>query len=97
MNNNLKEMNTLTYILAVVGAVTTATRLAGVLEKSGCKNVKVIRTPVVISSGGCSYSVRINEENLNELLEASSHRRLRVKKIYRVQEFGQECEYHDIS
>ena len=87
----------MTYILAVVGAVTTATRLAGALEKTGCRTVKIIRTPVAISSGGCSYSVRINEENLNDLFETSSHKRFRVKKIYRVQEFGQECEYYDIS
>lgn len=87
----------MTYILAVVGAITSTTRLATHLEKIGCKNINVIRTPVIISSGGCSYSVRLGEENIEKLRSVSSARRFRVKKIYKVTENEQECEYDDIS
>ena len=90
-------MNNLTYILVVVGAITSATRLATELEKKGCKSIKVIRTPIVLSAGGCSYSIKLPESDINILRSVVSIRRYRVKKIYSVVEEGRECEYNDIS
>lgn len=87
----------MTYILAVVGAITSATRLATHLEKNGCKNINLIKTPAAISAGGCSYSLKMNELDLNALRSATSSRKFKVKKIYLVTEEGQECEYNDIS
>ncbi|MBQ7975426.1 MAG: DUF3343 domain-containing protein [Clostridia bacterium] len=87
----------MTYILAVVGAITSATRLAAQLEKQGCKDLRVIRTPYDISIGGCSYSVRMKESCLQQLYSVLNHRRFKAKKIYRVTENDRECDYDDIS
>ena len=85
------------YILVVVGAITSTTRLGTVLEKNGCKNINIIRTPIVISSGGCSYSLKMDEKDIDVLRSVTASRRFRIKKIYSVNDSGQECEYNDIS
>ena len=82
-------------ILAVTGAITSATRLAGVLEKRGCIKARVVHTPAEISQGGCSYSVKLPESCMSILLSASG--RFRIKGIYRERTENGEAVYDNIS
>ena len=70
-------------ILATTGAITTASRLAGELEKLGCLNVRVVHTPSEIASGGCSYSVSMPEENLPELRSLMHNKKYKVRRVLR--------------
>lgn len=51
-------------ILVVVGATTSASRLAKRLFKYGDKRARVISTPSVLGGGSCSYSVIASEDSL---------------------------------
>ena len=84
-------------ILATTGAITTASRLAGELEKLGCLNVRVVRTPSEIASGGCSYSVSLPEESLPVLRSIINNKRFKVRKILRQITKNGEREFDDIS
>lgn len=84
-------------ILALVGAITTATRLTKEMEKSGCLGARVVHTPAVLSSGGCSYSVRVPGECLAQLLKVSSETGFNIKKIYRERTESEGSVYDAIS
>ncbi len=84
-------------ILAVTGSITTSTRLARELERLGCLKARVVHTPSAISSGGCSYCVRIPEECITELLALRKKRSMKIKKLYRELSDGEERVYDDIS
>ena len=84
-------------ILATTGAITTASRLAGELEKLGCLNVRVVHTPAEIASGGCSYSVSLPEEDLPLLRSLMNNKRHRVRRILRQRVTNGEREFDDIS
>lgn len=85
------------HILAVTGAVTVASRLAKELERQGCIHAQVIHTPTYLGSGGCSYSVRIPTDCLETLLNVSSAKNIRIKKLYKESNENGERVYHDIS
>lgn len=81
----------------VVGSITTATRLAKILEKTIGVPADVVHTPSPISNGGCSYSVRISEKSLNSVRAVISEFDIRIKGIY-IEEIGKgEREYHVVS
>ena len=84
-------------ILATTGAITTASRLAGELEKLGCLNVRVVHTPAEIASGGCSYSVSLPEEDLPLLRSLMNNKRHKVRRILRQRATNGEREFDDIS
>lgn len=84
-------------ILATTGAITTASRLAGELEKLGCLNVRVVHTPAEIASGGCSYSVSLPEENLSLLRSLMHNKRFKIRRILRLTTKNGEREFDDIS
>ncbi len=84
-------------ILATTGAITTASRLAGELEKLGCLNVRVVHTPAEIASGGCSYSVSLEEENLSLLRSLMHNKKFKVRRILRPTTKNGERVFDDIS
>jgi hypothetical protein len=85
------------YILGAVGSITSTTRLSQRLEKTaGCKS-KVVHTPNKGEGGGCSYSLRIEEKDLQSLLSVSRQINIPVRKFYREEFVDGEMKYHVIS
>lgn len=81
----------------VIGSVTTATRLARILEKTIGVPASVTHTPAAIKSGGCSYSVRINDSSLGAVRKVVDEYGINIKGIYKEEISGREREYRDIS
>lgn len=84
-------------IIAVAGSVTTATRLAKEMNKMGYMNCRVVRTPMKISDGGCSYSVETEESLRSVVLGAAAGRKISLKGIYKIRMVEGEKVYDDIS
>ncbi len=84
-------------IIVVVGSVTTAARLEKILRKRMGIASNVIHTPAQISSGGCSYSLRSNHENLSYIKEAARVNKIRVRGFYVEDTAKGEKEYYAIS
>lgn len=84
-------------ILAMTGSITSATRLAGELERLGCLNARVVHTPTAIKSGGCSYSVKMPEECKTKLEKIRTSKNLKIKKVLLEKTDGKERIYNDIS
>lgn len=82
-------------ILVVVGAITSATRLAKRLTKNGDKLARVISTPQELGGGGCSYSVRASRES--EQFIRNNPVGISIKRIYIEEKNGEERYYRDIS
>lgn len=84
-------------ILAVVGSVTVASRLFKDMERKGCINARVVHTPICISKGGCSYSVKFNEECMKLLKGCLDNRGIKLRGIYKEILKEGEYIYEDIS
>lgn len=82
-------------ILVVVGAITSATRLAKRLMKNGDKTAQVISTPIKLGGGGCSYSVRASLDSVDFI--KSNLNNISIKHIYIEEKVGEERYYRDIS
>ncbi len=82
-------------ILVVVGAITSASRLAKRLTKNGDRNVYVISTPAMLGGGGCSYSVRASLAS--EQFIRNNPDGINIKGIYIEEQKGKERYYRDIS
>lgn len=84
-------------IVAVVGSVTSASRLKKALEKKGCINSEISHTPSAISAGGCSYSVYLSENCIPVLSKTVDEYKIALKGIYKkyIKE-GKEF-YYDLS
>lgn len=85
------------YIIAITGSVTSASRLEKKLTKYGCTDVRVMHTPAVLTTGGCSYSVRISDKYINQLEIIMKDSRVKIKKLYREILVNGEVIYSDIS
>ncbi len=85
------------YILAVTGAITTASRLSKAVEKKGCISSRVIHTPQTLSSGGCSYAVKLPDSCMSALLTTSSETGIKIRGLYRERLENGESVYDDIS
>lgn len=81
----------------VVGSATTAERFKRRLERSSGYPASVVRTPAPIRTGGCSYSVRIDDRALDLAKRISCANGLSYKKIYRVQNKNGGRVYHAVS
>lgn len=84
-------------LLAVVGPITTASRLEKKLSKRTNISARIVHTPEELSSGGCSYSVRSGAENLPVIMETAEKYNINVKAYYIVEISGGKEVYHDIS
>ncbi|MBQ2663721.1 MAG: DUF3343 domain-containing protein [Clostridia bacterium] len=80
----------------VVGSATTAERLKRRLEKVSGYPALVVRTPAPIRTGGCSYSVRIDDRTLDLAKQVLSTSGLSYKKIYRVMNRNGERVYNAV-
>ena len=85
------------HLLVITGSVTSAVRLQKELHRSGCLRAAVLHTPSYFNSGGCSYSVRVDERCRQQVLELAEKRDITIKKIYLETINGGERVYHDLS
>ena len=84
-------------IIVIIGSVTTATRLKKAVERQGVIEAEVIHTPAEISGGSCSYSVKLDFENMFLTLDTAKKQGIKIKKIYKEEKNNMEREYYDIS
>lgn len=91
------EMRGVRVLLITVGSVTTAARLARILEKNTGYPAEVVHTPAAINRGGCSYSVRYPEKNAEAARALIRQNRIPARKYYSEQVVDGKREYHDIS
>lgn len=81
----------------VVGSVTTATRLKKIAEKTIGFPAYVVHTPSAIRTGGCSYSVRLDDRALSDIEMIASDNEIPIKKIYIEKIENGESVYHAVS
>lgn len=84
-------------IIAVVGSVSTASGLLKEMERMGCINCRIVHTPVCISNGGCSYSVKLDEACMKVLRTCVDKRKIKLRGIYKEILKEGEYVYDDIS
>lgn len=90
-------MKGVVFVYIVVGSITTATRLAKVIEKNAGIPANVSRTPSSIKNGGCSYSVRVKGVRADTIKSVVNDCGVKIKGIYAEEISGGEREYRDIS
>ncbi len=79
-------------MLITIGSITTATRAAKIIQaKTGIKG-QVVHTPSEINRGGCSYSIRYNDDYENQLRKVVKENRIPAKKWYK-----EASGYYDLS
>ncbi len=69
-------------MLITIGSVTTATRLARLIEKNTGHPASVVHTPSEINKGGCSYSVRLNDIMFKQAKKIIDEYNVPVRKFY---------------
>lgn len=79
-------------MLITIGSITTATRAVKTIQtKTGIKG-QVVPTPSELNRGGCSYSIRYNDNYEAQLRRAVKEHNIPVKKWYR-----EASGYYDLS
>ena len=66
----------------VTGSITSALRLSKVLESQYGQIASVVHTPLAIKKGGCSYSVKTDMTDKNDILNAAKSIDVNIKGIY---------------
>lgn len=69
-------------VYVVIGAVTTTTRLAELLDRFGINKNKIVRTPNSISSGGCSYAIKMQSKYIGKVTNIAEEFEIKIKGIY---------------
>ena len=69
-------------LLITIGAITTASRFARLLERKAGVNAAVTQTPSALNKGGCSYSVKIKRADLESARRISAEYKIPMRKIY---------------
>lgn len=69
-------------MLVTIGSITTATRLARLIERNLGITAQVIHTPAEINKGGCSYSVKFNGSYVNDVRQLISEYSVPVKRYF---------------
>lgn len=82
------------YIL--VGSSTNAERLKKSAERRLGFPAYVVHTPAAVSTGGCSYSVRMDDRALDEVRKIASDIGITIKNIYITKTENGERVYHAI-
>ena len=83
-------------LIVTVGSVTTATRLEKLLRKYKGIKTKVIHTPTSINSGGCSYSLLSDIENISYIKDVAREYGVELRKFYIKDLSKGEKNYHAI-
>ena len=84
-------------MLVTIGSITTAERLARIIERNTGTHATVVHTPASINKGGCSYSVRFNDRFENDARRLIREYNISVKRFYREGWNGAERVYHAVS
>lgn len=84
-------------MLVTIGSVTTASRAAKIIQKNLGINVQVVHTPTELNRGGCSYSIRFNENYMTSVKRIVSEYKIPVRRWYREANDGSGRVYHDLS
>lgn len=87
----------MSFLLAVIGSITTATRLVKKIEQVSGISARIVHTPEEIAVGGCSYSVKTKAEHMPIVADTAAKNKIRVKGWYLAQNSDGETVYHDIS
>lgn len=82
-------------IFFVIGSVTTASQLLRRLQKNGVQRAAAVSTPIAISNGSCSYSIKCNEREFDRVYKIIKQKGVKIKGIYKEVEEG--YEYENIS
>ncbi len=69
------------YYLAIYSSITLANRVKKELGNTG-RHLSVIRTPSLISQGGCSYALRFKKNLLDKIKDLSMILGINIKRIY---------------
>lgn len=81
----------------ITGSVTSAKRLANNIEKYSKHFADVVHTPSALSDGGCSYSVKIKNEDYEKAKEIAEKSGIKIKKAYEEKKINGERVFYDIS
>lgn len=81
----------------VIGSSTTAQRLKKALEKRAGIPAYVVKTPPKLRTGGCSYSVKVDDRKVDAVRKIMSDSGISYKKIYKVRNEKGDTFYYDIS
>ncbi len=84
-------------LIITAGSITTAVRIKKKLNSLGDISASVINTPAVINSGGCSYSVKTNYNNLNLVKNLAAEKKIKYRKLFCEKLVNGELIYNDIS
>lgn len=84
-------------LIAVVGSVTTASRLERKLNENGRAFSRIVHTPAELGNGGCSYSIRTNGKNLPVVIETANKYKIRVKGYFLIEISDGKEVYHALS
>jgi len=69
------------YHYIICRSLTYAQRTAAALERAGI-SARILRSPKVVASEGCSHSVKIPQRKLTDALRILSREDLTPKRIY---------------
>ncbi len=69
-------------MLVTIGSITTASRAAKIIRRVLGINVQVIHTPSQLNRGGCSYSIRFNDNYHMSVKRVISEYNIPVKRWY---------------
>lgn len=84
-------------LIAVVGSITTASRLEKKISATGRIFSRIVHTPAELGNGGCSYSIRTKGENLPVVIETANRYRIKVKGYYLIESSNGKEVYHALS
>ncbi len=83
-------------MLIVLSSLTSAQRLKRILLSKKIPS-EIIQTPKVISSGGCSYSLKIKSEDTDLILPLVKEAGINIKGIFEEEKIDNEVIYEEKS
>lgn len=87
----------MSFLLAAVGSITTATRLGKKLEQLPGISARIVHTPEELGNAGCSYSIKTKAEYLPIVADTASKNKIKVKGYYLAEISEGKTVYHAIS
>lgn len=83
-------------MLVTIGSITTAARLARIIEKNTGAPAEVIHTPPHLNKGGCSYSVRFADKYAARARALINEYKVPARKFYSESLDGGQRVYHAV-
>ena len=69
--------------LIVFSSATSGSRLKNLTQRAHIRDVRITQTPASVKSGGCSYSLRVNLSDLENILALASRYNINYTAVYR--------------